>query len=86
MVKGTMKWTSTTKEFGLLTPDDGGCDVFVRFSSAIAALCTSDSHGEAVPVKDLVAPIHRDTSWRRESKSALDISPGTGHVGTRSLR
>ena len=58
MVKGTMKWTSTTKEFGLLTPDDGGRDVFVRFTSAIASLCISDSHGEAVHVKDLVAPIH----------------------------
>ena len=35
MVQGIMKWTSTTREFGLVTPDDGGRDVFVRFWSAI---------------------------------------------------
>jgi cold shock protein len=33
MVEGTINWTNSTKEFGFLTPDDGGREVFVRFSS-----------------------------------------------------
>jgi cold shock CspA family protein len=33
MVKGTMKWTSRSKEFGLLAPNDGSRDIFVRLSS-----------------------------------------------------
>ena len=40
MVQGTMKWTSPTREFGLLTPDDGSRDIFVRFADAIASMCT----------------------------------------------
>ena len=36
MVQGTMKWTSPTREFGLLAPDDGSRDVFVGFASVIA--------------------------------------------------
>jgi cold shock CspA family protein len=55
MVQGTMKWTSPTKEFGLLTPDDGSRDIFVRFASAIASTCTSDGRG-GFAVKHVVAP------------------------------
>jgi cold shock CspA family protein len=55
MVQGTMKWTSPTREFGLLTPDDGSRDVFIRFASALASTCTSDGQGGFV-VKDVVAP------------------------------
>lgn len=54
MVRGTMKWTSPTREFGLLTPDDGSRDMFVRFTSAIASLYASDGWG-GVSVKDVVA-------------------------------
>jgi cold shock CspA family protein len=56
MVQGTMKWTSPTREFGLLTPDDGSRDIFVRFSSAIASTCTSDGRGESAEM-DATAPI-----------------------------
>ncbi len=35
MIEGTMKWTNSTNEFGFLTPDDGGRDVFVRLSSGL---------------------------------------------------
>jgi cold shock CspA family protein len=55
MVQGTMKWTSTTREFGLITPDDGGRDVFVRFSSAIASAYLSDGQG-GIAVRDAIAP------------------------------
>ena len=55
MVQGTMKWTSPTREFGLITPDDGSRDIFVRFAAAIASTCTPDERG-AFGVKDVVAP------------------------------
>jgi len=54
MVQGTMKWTSSTKEFGLVTPDGGGRDIFVRFSSALASTCTSDGR-EGFDVPDAIA-------------------------------
>lgn len=64
MVQGTLKWTSPTREFGLLTPDDGSRVIFVRFSPAIASSCTSDERGGFV-IKDVVAPtppIHKVAS------------------------
>ena len=54
MVQGTMKWTSSSREFGLVTPDSGGRDIFVRFSSAIASPCISDGQGGLV-VTDAIA-------------------------------
>ena len=48
MIQGTMKWTSPTREFGLLTPHDGSRDIFVRFASAIASTCTR-MDGEDLP-------------------------------------
>jgi cold shock CspA family protein len=55
MVEGTMKWTSTTGEFGLVTPDDGSRVVFVRFTSAIASNYSSDGRG-GFAFTDEVAP------------------------------
>ena len=55
MIQGTMKWTSPTREFGLLTPHEGSRDIFVRFASAILSTCTSDGRG-GFAVKDAVAP------------------------------
>ena len=55
MVQGRMKWTSPTREFGLLAPDDGSREVFVRFESAIASTCTSDGRG-GFAVKGAIAP------------------------------
>ncbi len=68
MVQGTMNWTSPTREFGLLTPDDGSRDIFVRFASAIASTCTSDEWG-GFAVKDVVVP----TPPRHQVASSVEV-------------
>ena len=68
MVEGTMRWTSPTREFGLLTPDDGSREVFVRFAAAIESTCTSDGRG-GFAARDVVAP----TSPRHKVASKVEI-------------
>ena len=54
MVQGRTKWTSRSKQFGLVTPHNGNRDAFVRFSPAIASSYVSDGLGGLV-VKDAIA-------------------------------
>ena len=68
MVQGAMKWTSPTGEFGLLTPDDGSREMFVRFASAIASTCTSGGRG-GFAAKEVVAP----TPPRHQVASSVEV-------------
>ena len=68
MVQGTVKWTSATREFGLVTPDDGAREVFVRFSSAIASPSISAGQRE-LGVKQAIAP----TRQRHQVASRVEV-------------
>ncbi len=48
MTTGTVKFFDTIKEFGLITPDDGGKDVFVHITEVERAMMTSLTEGQKV--------------------------------------
>jgi len=54
MIQGTTQWTSRSKEFGLVAPNSGGRNVFVRFAPAVASFYISDGQGGLV-VRDATA-------------------------------
>ena len=54
MIQGTIEWTSRSKEFGLVTPDSGGRNVFVRLSTSVTSFYISDGQGGPV-VTDAIA-------------------------------
>lgn len=68
MVQGAMKWTSRSKEFGLVAPDRGGRDIFLRFSPAIASRYISDGQGGLL-FKDAIAT----AETRHEVASRVEV-------------
>lgn len=46
--RGTVKWFNDQKGYGFITPDDGGKDIFVHFSSIIGDGYKSIAEGQKV--------------------------------------
>ena len=52
MARGTVKWFNEQKGFGFITPDDGGSDLFVHFSSIQMEGFKTLSEGQAVEYEE----------------------------------
>lgn len=48
MAEGTVKWFSSTKGYGFITPDDGGDDLFVHHSDVNMTGYASLDEGQKV--------------------------------------
>ncbi len=68
MIQGTIEWTSRSKEFGLVAPDCGGRNVFVRYSPGVASFYSSDGQGGLV-VRDATAKVEA----RHEVASKVEV-------------
>ena len=67
MATGTVKWFSSEKGFGFITPDDGSADVFVHFS-AIA--------GEGFRNLDEGQKVTYEVPQGQKGPQASDVRPG----------
>src|SRR5205823_9706460 len=67
MATGTVKWFSSEKGFGFITPDDGSADVFVHFS-AIA--------GEGFRNLDEGQKVTYEVTQGQKGPQASDVRPG----------
>jgi len=52
MAAGTVKWFSSEKGYGFITPDDGGKDLFVHFSAIQADGYKSLNEGDKVEYEE----------------------------------
>ena len=48
MALGTVKWFNDSKDFGFVTPDDGGDDLFAHFSAIVESGYKSLKEGQRV--------------------------------------
>ena len=67
MATGPVKWFSSEKGFGFITPDDGSADVFVHFS-AIA--------GEGFRNLDEGQKVTYEVTQGQKGPQASDVRPG----------
>jgi cold shock protein len=66
MKTGTVKWFSDTKGFGFITPDDGGDELFVHFSSIKVEGYRSLQESQRVSFDETTGP---------KGKLAVDVRP-----------
>ncbi len=62
MATGTVKWLSSTKWFGYITPDDGSSDLFADFSALYMGYFTSLKVNQKVSFDLTLGPIGRQVS------------------------
>jgi CspA family cold shock protein len=66
MATGTVKWFSSEKGFGFITPDDGSADVFVHFSSIA---------GEGFKNLDEGQKVSYEVTQGQKGPQAADVRP-----------
>jgi hypothetical protein len=83
MVDGTMTWRSSTEEFGLLAPEDGGREVFVRFTSHSGPDAGTDDRGSGARTSRVgggaAQPSESNTPYALESSVEVRTRYQRGH-------
>jgi CspA family cold shock protein len=69
MKKGTVKWFSEARGYGFITPDEGGSDLFVRFTGIADWAFKSLAEG---------ARVEFGVREGREGPEAFDVAPMVG--------
>jgi CspA family cold shock protein len=66
MATGTVKWFSSEKGYGFITPQDGGADVFVHFSAIVGEGYKELAEGQQVSY---------EVSQGQKGPQASDVKP-----------
>jgi CspA family cold shock protein len=67
MATGTVKWFSSEKGYGFITPDDGSADVFVHFSAIV---------GDGYRNLDEGQKVSYEVTQGQKGPQATNVQPG----------
>jgi CspA family cold shock protein len=67
MATGTVKWFSSEKGYGFVTPDDGSADVFVHFSAIV---------GDGYRNLDEGQKVSYEVTQGQKGPQATNVQPG----------